>query len=373
MRIQSIKQLLSALAALTWLVSSAAAQQPQLTAAFQIIERAVSEGEIPGAAVLIMRDGRVLATRAYGKCDIENDRPFQTDTICWIASLTKPVTVAAAMTLVEQGRLGLDDPVEKYLPGFRTQRTADGRHVPITVRQLMCHASGIQTTVPLRPRQFFTQSWYRRSLAEVADAVAGTKLVFDPGERAQYSNAAPYVLGRIVELVAQKPFGQYVRERILEPLEMTDTGFAVPADKIGRAAVVYRRESDALSILCRYDPAWDVRMTMPDGGLFSTPLDMARFANAFLPNAGGPLAPESIDEMRREQKDGYGLGWILDAQGQYSHWGSSGTRMWADPATRVVGVVFFQIQHQRRVDAIQQQFREAVTQRCPPAGRKEDK
>jgi CubicO group peptidase (beta-lactamase class C family) len=283
------------------------------------------------------------------------------NTICWIASLTKPVTATAAMTLVDQGRLQLDDPVEKYLPSFRMQTTADGRHFPITVRQLMCHASGIQSSVPLRPTFFFEQPWYRRSLTEVAEAIAKTQLRFEPGRRVQYSNAAPYVLGRIIEIQAEQPFGDYVREKVLRPLGMTDTDFAVPRQKIDRASVVYRRENNEPVVYCRFDPSWNVRMTMPDGGLFSTPRDVARFAESFLDDQDTLLSKDCVDMMLQEQAGGYGLSWILDAPGQFSHWGSSGTRVWADRTTGVVGVVFFQIQDQKRVDLIQRRFREAVS------------
>lgn len=354
-------RLTTALAITVWLADDTLADDQPLSAAIHIIEDAVTAGDIPGAAVLIMRDGDVLAESAFGTCDEETGRPFETDTICWIASLTKPVTATAAMTLVDKGLLDLDDPVEKYLPEFRAQTTAGGRHFPVTIRQLMCHASGIQASVPLRPRNFFEQPWYRRTLAEVAAAIAETELVFEPGERAQYSNAAPYVLGRIIELQARRPFGDYVRETVLEPLGMSETGFAIPNEKMDRAATVLRRRDGMTDVFCRFDPEWEVTMTMPDGGLFSTTRDIARFAESFLDGRNVVLSDESIEEMLTRQSDGYGLGWILDAEGQFSHWGSSGTRVWGDRRTRLVGVVFFQIQDQRRVDEFQGRFREAVT------------
>ena len=363
MNIQQILILSLIGAAVGWSGNLTRADDAQrLAPAFRLIEEAVTAGEIPGATIFIMRDGRPVATRALGTCNLETNRPFRTDTICWIASLTKPVTAAAAMTLVDQGRLHLDDPVEKYLPSFRTQTTADGRHFPITVRQLMCHASGIQAAVPLRPRFFFEQPWYRRSLTEIVAAIAKTKLVFEPGQRVQYSNAAPYVLGRIIEVQAGQPFGDYVHEQILKPLQMTDTDFAVPREKIDRTAVVYRRQNGSLVVYCRYESNWDIRMTMPDGGLFSTVRDIARFADSFLKDKNPILSKDSVDTMLKEQVNGYGLGWILDAHGQFSHWGSSGTLVWGDQRTDVVGAVFFQIQDQRRVDVIQRRFREAVTQ-----------
>ena len=359
MKIHCINLLLAGAALMASCATHARGQQ--LEPALGIIEQAVVTGEIPGAAVLIMKDGQTLATRAFGTCDLETNRPFRIDTICWIASLTKPVTAAAAMTLVDQGRLSLDDTVEKYLTAFRSQTTDDGQHYPITIRQLMCHASGIQSSVPLRPSFFFEQPWYRRSLAEVSVAIAKTKLIFQPGQQVQYSNAAPYVLGRIIELQAKQPFGDYVRDKILKPLSMTDTGFSISRTNAARAALVYRQQGNDRIVFCRYDPNWEVRMTMPDGGLFSTPHDFARFANSFLKNQDEILSQESVKEMLSEQADGYGLAWILDQDGQFSHWGSSGTLVWGDRRTNTIGVVFFQVQDQKKVDLIQRRFRDAVT------------
>jgi CubicO group peptidase (beta-lactamase class C family) len=341
--------------------STALAQDQRLEPALKIISEAVDRGDVPGASVLVMQDGKTLVSEAFGTADLEAGRAFRPNTIAWIASLTKPITAAAAMTLVDRGRLSLDDTVDKYLPEFANLQTPDGKPAAITIRQLMSHSSGIQSSVPLRPSFFFEQPWYRRSLAEVAAAIAKTKLLREPGSAVEYSNAAPYVLGRIVELQARQPFGDYVREQILEPLGMRDTAFAIPAAKIDRAATVYRRQDGQLVIYCRFDPAWEVRMTMPDGGLFSTPRDIAAFAQSFLAKKSPILSAKSVEAMLTRQSEGYGLAWILDRPGQFSHWGSSGTLVWADRGTKVVGVVFFQVQDRSRIEPIQSRFRDAVT------------
>ena len=331
-----------------------------LRQALDIIEESVANGDIPGASVLVLRKEKVIVDRAFGICDRSDQSAFQTDTICWIASLTKPITVAAAITLVEDGSLELDATVDKYLPEFQRKNTNAGRSIP-TVRQLMSHSSGIQSSVPLRPRLFFKQAWYNRSLKEIAAAIAETKLVFEPGTQVQYSNAAPYVLGRIVEKLSGQDFGDYLEAKILRPLGMNDTGFSVRPEDVDRVAVVYRRENQATTEFCRYDPKWQVKMTMPDGGLFSTPADIAKFANAFL-NEGKPILPkESASEMLAQQSKGYGLGWILDEPNQFSHWGSSGTLVWGDLKNDIVGVVFIQIQDLRLVADIHRRFRHAVS------------
>lgn len=349
-----------ALVLLSLAPASGLAQDRRLEPALQIVSEAVASGDVPGAGVLVMQDGKTLVAEAFGTADLNARRAFRPNTIAWIASLTKPVTAAAAMTLVDQGRLALDDRVEKYLPEFGVMRTPDGKPAAITIRQLMSHNSGIQSSVPLRPPFFFEQPWYRRTLSEVASAVAKTKLSYEPGAKVEYSNAAPYVLGRIVELQARRPFGDYIRERILGPLGMRDTAFAVPAAKIDRAATVYRRQDGQLVVYCRFDPAWEVKMTMPDGGLFSTPQDIAAFAQSFLAEKSPILSSGAVEAMLTRQSEGYGLGWILDRPGQFSHWGSSGTLVWADPATKVVGVLFFQVQDRSRIEPLQNRFRDAV-------------
>lgn len=341
------------------LLPISASAQP-LESAFRIVERAVADGSIPGASLLVMRHGEVIEHRAFGCCELQPYRPFQTDTICWIASLTKPFTATAAMRLVEQGKLDLDAPIEKYLPQFSRTATQDARMRSITIRQLMSHTSGIPTSVPLRETRFFHSAWYKRSLSEVVDAIAIRPLDFSPGSQVNYSNAAPYVVGRIVEVASGKNFADFMQAEVFQPLQLEDTGFSIADGKLQRASVVYRREKGELSVYCRYDPTWQISMTMPDGGLFSTSTDVARFANAFLNQGDGMLKSESIEAMLKPQSVGYGLGWILDKENQFSHWGSSGTLVWADRKTHVVGVFFSQIQDFELLARLRQRIRYAV-------------
>jgi len=139
-----------------------------LEAAFKVVQEAVANGAAPGAVALVAHNGQVVREEAYGLCDLEKQTLFTARTICWIASITKPVTVAAAMKLVEEGRLGLDDPIEKYLPEFKEQKDKEGRHHAITIRQLMSHTSGIQANPPTRPSFFFAQEFLGRRIEEIA-------------------------------------------------------------------------------------------------------------------------------------------------------------------------------------------------------------
>ncbi|MCE2861608.1 MAG: Esterase EstB [Verrucomicrobiota bacterium] len=357
---RSFPALFPSIAACCLLSFSPAASAQDLAPAFQLVAQAVSDGRLPGATLLVMRHGTVLEHRAFGVRATEPARPFQIDTICWIASLTKPVTATAAMILVERGRLNLEEEVASYLPQFAGLATKDGRRHAVTVRQLLSHTSGIPVSVPLRERAFFNPTWLERGLPEVIEAIAARPLEFVPGTQVNYSNAAPYVVGRIVEVCSGRSFGEFVEAEILRPLGMRDTGFAVTETKIDRTAVVYRREKGVVTEFCRYDPAWRVRMTMPDGGLFSTPRDIALFAHSFLQARSPVLGGATVEAMLGRQSEGYGLGWILDRENQFSHWGSSGTLVWADRKTGVVGVFFAQMQDYAMLEKLRNAVRDAV-------------
>ena len=337
---------------------------PSLETAFALIARAVEQQDVPGAIALVAQRGTILREQAFGVSDVETKTPFTPQTLCWIASITKPVTVAAAMKLVEEGKIALDDPVEKFLPEFKEQVDGQGRHWPITVRQLMSHTSGIQPNPPSRPSLFFEAGWMGRSIGEIPPLIAKTNLEFEPGSKVHYSNAAPYVLGRIVELQSGRSFGEFVKERILEPAGMHDTHFAVPAADAPRAAIVYRDVRGERTVFCRVDPSWKVNMTMPDGGLFSYPREIMKFCRCFSTTTGAFLSRESVRAMRTRQAAGWGLGWALDEDGLFHHFGSSGTSAWADPATGVIGILFFQLQNPQKTDPLQIQFKQAVRPRC---------
>jgi len=347
--------------ALLVLPAGAFAQQPAaLDAAFKIVQDAVAQGEVPGAVALVARNGRVVREESFGLADVENKIPFTPQTLCWIASITKPITVAAAMKLVESGQLGLEDPIEKHLPEFKEMLDKDGKHHIVTIRQLMSHTSGIQSNPPSRPDFFFAPEFLERKLGEIAPLIAKTPLQFEPGSKVQYSNAAPYVLGRIIEVKSGRPFHEHVRQTILEPAQMRDSYFIIPPAEAKRVAVVYRDTRGQRVTFFRFDPAWRVTMTLPDGGLFSSPREIAKFLQVFLSEDQRVLSPESVKAMRTRQAPGWGLGWALEEDGLFSHSGSSGTSAWADPKTGVVGVLFFQLQNNEKIAPLQTAFRQAV-------------
>jgi CubicO group peptidase (beta-lactamase class C family) len=352
------------------------ADQPKtaLDAAFQLVRDAVAQGEVPGVVALVAHKGQVVREEAYGLCDVENKIPFTTRTICWIASITKPVTVAAAMKLVEDGQLGLDDPLEKYLPEFQEQKDKQGRHSIITIRHLMSHTSGLQANPPTRPSFFFEQEWLGRKIGDIVSEIAKTTVEFEPGSQVQYSNAAPYVLARIIELRANRPFHEYVKQTILDPTGMRDTYFIIPPSEAQRVAVVYRDARGQRVTFFRFDPNWKVVMTLPDGGLFSSPREIMKFLQIFLDDDGKVLSQKSVQAMRTVQAPGWGLGWALEEGGLFTHSGSSGTSAWADPKTGVIGILFCQLQNTEKVSPLQARFRQAVREayadKMPDAAKK---
>jgi CubicO group peptidase (beta-lactamase class C family) len=141
---------------------------------------------------------------------------------------------------------------------------------------------------------------------------------------------------------------------------MNDTYFIIPPKEASRVAVVYRDTAQGRVTFFRFDPDWKVTMTLPDGGLFSSPRQVMKFAQLFLDDNGTVLSRESVRAMRTRQTPGWGLGWELKEDGSFSHSGSSGTAAWADPKTGVIGILFFQLQNNDVVLPLQSKFQEAV-------------
>ncbi len=346
-----------------------------LDAAFRLVRSAVETNHVPGAIALVARDGRVVRHEAFGLRDVENQLPFTTNTLCWIASITKPVTVAAAMTLVDAGKLALDDPVEKYLPEFRPQTDTNGLHQVFTIRHLMAHTSGLVPNPPTRRSGWplggpLDDFWLQQHLPEILATIARSQLRFKPGTKFEYSNSSLFVLGRVIEVVSGKPYAAYVHEKILEPLGMNDTHFAPPPPTTNRIAIIYARRDGKRETIFRHNPAVKISNTAPDGGLFSYPAQLAPFLQLFLDNDGRVLSRAAVAEMLKEQTTGWGLGWSLP-DGLFLHEGSSGTVAWADPKTGVIGILFLQYRDQNKADErLRKEFREAVRTAFAETGQK---
>jgi CubicO group peptidase (beta-lactamase class C family) len=372
-------------AALLVLIGPAlAAQELANSAAIDAyLDRAVAETKIPGLVALVVDDDRVLYSHTAGLRDVAGGTPMSLDTIFNIASMTKPVAVAAIMMLVEEGKLSLDDPISKYVPEFAAKPVMTDFNAEagtystrpaaseVTIRQLLSHSSGLS---------------YPFSSAKVARLSNGTPgfdastlpLLTDPGTEWRYAGGIA-VVGRVLERVEGKTLDVFLEERMFGPLGMTDTSYAVPNDKRGRVVTVHRMTDDGL--VEAPVPA-EVRSGVSgDGGLYSTAPDYAKFIQLVLDKGRAPsgtrvLAAESIGEMSRNQlgsvrvelqdeplpllarafpvgagRDGFGLGFQVTgehddaderAPGSLSWAGIFNTEFWIDPANGIGGVLLMQ-------------------------------
>jgi CubicO group peptidase (beta-lactamase class C family) len=282
------------------------------------IAEAVDAGLVSGAVSMVWHRGEVLQVNEFGCRDIESNLPMQRDTIFRIASMTKPVTVAAAMAMVEEGKLALTDPVTRWLPEMADMRVLTDPNGPldntvpadrpITVEDLMTHRSGLAYTFSVGGP--ISRAYRMVSLRQDQDhwltEVAALPLVHQPGERLTYSQGTE-VLGIILSRIEGKSLHDILTERIFEPLDMPDTGFYLTPDKRDRTATMYRLDAhnglqhDAMGPIPVKEPSF----CQGGAGLMSTVDDYVRFARMLL--AGGTvdgvrvLSEPSVQLMRADR------------------------------------------------------------------------
>ncbi len=293
----------------------------------------VDSHTLAGAVTLVASKEKILDLEAIGFADVAAKRPMTTDSLFWIASMSKPMTSTALMMLVDEGKVKIDDPVEKYLPEFQGQMLAveqDNDHVllkrpvrPIQVRDILSHTSGL----PFMSRIEHKIDGY--PLREAVLGYALSPLKFQPGAQYEYSNAGINTAGRIVEKLSGMPYEEFMQRRLLDPLGMKDTTFWPTAEQVARLANSYRPTADgqdlrAIEIEQLTYPLTDrKRAACPAGGLFSTAADVAAFCRMIL-NGGildgrRYLSEDSVRQMTSTQtgkllnhgngEGGYGFGW----------------------------------------------------------------
>ena len=340
------------------------------------------EGTIAGSVTLIARHGVVAALDAAGFTDLDKkDTPMKTDAIFQIHSMTKPVVAIAAMTLVEEGRLALGDPVEKYLPEFRSMwviESHDGDKTrvlrrpsrPITVRDLMTHTSGMSTNPP--PAIGELHGALHKTLAEAVLVISQQPLEFEPGSKWLYSNGGIAALGRILEVVSGMPFEKFLQVRVFDPLGMKDTYIYPPKEKYSRIPTAYILQQGK-TVKYTADPLGEGAMKyrvgakypLPEGGIYSTAYDLYVLYQMMLNHGQYQgvriLSPASVDTMTQVHTGdlaaggpgmGYGLAWavVRDAAGTlpglsvgtYGHGGRYGTYCFIDPKKDVIGIFMIQ-------------------------------
>jgi len=325
----------------------------------------VTAGDVAGAVTLVGSKEKVLSVGASGEADIATKRPMKTDSVGWIASMSKPVTGVAVMMMVEEGLIELDDPVAKYLPEFKDLKDADGKEVMVTIAQCMSHTAGLQDLSKEEEMEFST-------LDQVMKATATRPVKFAPGSQWSYCQTGINVGGRIVEVVSQQTFPEFLEKRLFGPLGMKDTSFYPGKEQVERMALAYNKEADGLKVvparvLAGKDYGDTSRYPRANGGLFSTAEDFGKFLSMVI-NGGEAngrrfLKPESIAEMTKSRTDGlqkvgfvegnaYGIGWIRVvnpggataglSSGSYGHGGAYGTQAWIDPVKDRYSVLLIQ-------------------------------
>jgi len=345
------------------LIPTLRAAEPATSPLAAAIQPFVDKEELAGAVGLVANKDKVLNITTVGYADIAAKKPMAADTTFWIASQSKPITAAALMFLVDEGKVKLDDPVEKYLPEFRGQllvKEKDGEHVllkkpahPITVRNVLSHTSGL----PFKS-QLEEPSLDAYPLSARVRSYAMTPLEFEPDSKYQYSNAGINTAGRIIEVVTGQSFEKFLDERLLQPLGMRDTTFWPTDAQVARLAKAYRPRPDKkgleeTKIGQLHYPLTDrvVRYPMPAGGLFSTADDLAKFFQMLINNGKFGdrqiLSADAVKQLTSRQtpaelKDNYGLGFSVN-KNYFGHGGALATNGFADTERGLI--VIWLVQH----------------------------
>ncbi|MBI1359061.1 MAG: serine hydrolase [Alphaproteobacteria bacterium] len=359
--------------------------------------KVVTDGRVAGMTTLLARHGKIVEFNTYGKASLAADKPMAKDTIFRIYSMSKPLTGVAMMTLFEQGKWRLDDPVTRYVPEFKNLRVVksinpNGTMVledmkrPPTMREIMSHTAGfgygLATEHPVDKMYREKGVLSSNGLQEMIDRTATIPLMFQPGTNWSYSSAVD-IQGYIVEKISGQKFGDYLAEHVFKPLKMNDTAFYTGADKADRLAAVYVWDPDQKKIVEAKDlfgnPMPDYTkppaMESGGGGLVSTTMDYARFCQMMV-NKGELdgvriLSPASVELMDTNviphsvlvsnngtsvaafnEAVGFGLDFqvvnnaraagMLEGDNTFSWGGAAGTWFWIDPTNDLIAVGMIQ-------------------------------
>lgn len=340
--------------------------KPDVLAKLDIaMQQAVAAKEVSGVIGLIHHNGERGYFETFGMQDIEAQKPMEKDAIFRLMSMTKPVIAACALTLYDEGKFGLDDPISKFLPEWKEPKVIEGDKLvpaknPITPRMLMSHSSGLYYGGDAKGNNAAAVAYQATrkqgaTLKEFSEALAKEPLMFHPGESYQYGLSID-ILGRFIEAAGGKPLDEVMREKLFSPLKMTDTDFWVPKEKVGRLATLYRQPKPGVLEKGRDNESLTEKPTTFMGGhaLNGTTADYARFC-AMILNGGEldgarVLKPETVDLMFQNhlpesmgQK--YGLGGAVDGEGGYSWGGANGTQFWIDRKNKLFAVFMVQTQN----------------------------
>ena len=323
----------------------------------------VKSQSLAGAVVAVADRSGVVSLEAVGYADIASNKPMQTDSLFWIASMTKPMTGIALMMLVDEGKLDLSDPVDKYIPEFKNLWVAvysDPESMLLkkpsrmpTVRDLMCHTAGMNGNGP-----YDLPAIDREPLADKVQGYTLVPLHSHPGTKYIYSNMGINTGGRIIEILSGQSYEQFMQSRLFDPLGMRETSFTPGEKLVARLAKAYKPGPGAKGLEEAVVPYLSkpysdpTRHGFPGGGLFSTAGDVIRFGQMLL--AGGTfegrryISKEALAVATTKQTpaaiaEQYGVGFTTDPDGTFGHGGALATNLRIRPPAGFTTV--YMVQH----------------------------
>ena len=328
--------------------------EQQLDSLADIMQQAVDQQAIAGCSFLLVHRGEVVFREAFGFADIESERAFTTNELVPIASVSKPVLASVVMALVDQGKLTLDDPVEKYLPEFKDMKVKGGEPLTrwMTIRHLLSHTAGFWGNKGISAEKLDLIRNFQRPLGEAVSRMATYELEYQPGTKFVYSGSGFCVAGRIAEVVRGQSLEEIAQEVLFRPLNLSHTTY-LPSKEIRETLpTAYSRQSGGVLERQPSRTGGELRFILPGGSLFTTLDELATFGVMHLEDGmcheKQILSKKSIDEMRRFQSRQtatrrYGLGWFcenIDDQGladRVYHGGAMGAYLVVDRNRELVG------------------------------------
>ena len=357
----------------------------------QILRQKSDAVEIPGVVAVAANGKEVIYRGAFGKRDLSKPDTMTTDSVFWIASMTKAITTAAAMQLVEQGKLSLDAPIGKLLPDLATPQVLEGfgdngepklrpAKSPITLRQLMTHTAGFAYNMWNGDLAVYLEKTGIPAITTCQHAALKTPIMTDPGTRWEYGTNIDFV-GKAVEAVSGKRLDAYLRDDLFAPLGMSDTGFKITDNMRKRLVGMHARGEDGQLAAIPFELEQEPEFHMGGGGLYSTAADYIKFTQMILNKGRGNgnqvLKAETIAMMGQNQMGDLNMTRLATAAPVYTNdvdlyldqikkWGLSfmintaktaegrsagslawaglaNTYYWIDPARNVTGVILMQL------------------------------
>ena len=357
----------------------------------QLLRRKCDAREIPGVVAMAADSKEVIYQDAFGKRDLSKDDPMTTDSVFWIASMTKAITTAAGMQLVEQGKLSLDSPIGKLLPDLAQPQVLEGFDArgepklrpaknPITLRHLMTHTAGFAYDMWNGDMVKYLEKTGTPGVISCKNDALKTPIMSDPGTRWEYGTNIDFV-GKAVEAVSGKRLDAYLRENLFTPLGMSDTGFRIGDPQRKRLVAMHQRGEDGSLAPIPFELEQDPEFHMGGGGLYGTAGDYIKFTRMILNKGRGNgnqvLKPETVAMMGQNHigelnmtrmisavafatndvdlypgmDKKWGLSFVINTEktpegrspGSLAWAGLANTYFWIDPARDVAGVILMQL------------------------------